>query len=75
MLSSPIDTYEGADVVYTFGAASFGTVLFFVIAVAAFLWFIARVIIHENHSYAAMAKHLPPEPGPAVEGEPEVASV
>lgn len=74
-MSSPIDTYEGAEVVYTFGAASFGTVLFVVVAIVAFLAFIARVVIHENHAYAAIIHHEPPEAGPAVEGEPEVASV
>lgn len=36
-MSSPIDTYEGADVVFTFGAGSFGTVLFFVLACVAFV--------------------------------------
>lgn len=74
-MSSPIDTYEGADVVFTFGAGSFGTVLFFVLACVGFIAFMVRVAIHENHAYAAIIAHEQPEPGPAVEGEPEVASV
>lgn len=75
MGASPIDKYEGADVVYTFGAGSFGTVLFFVLACLLFVAFMVRVAMHENSAYAAIAAHKPPEPGPAVEGEPEVASV
>lgn len=75
MGASPIDKYEGADVVYTFGAGSFGTVLFFVLACLLFVAFMARVAMHENHAYAAIEAHKAPEPGPAVEGEPEVASV
>jgi hypothetical protein len=75
MGASPIDQYEGADVVYTFGAGSFGTVLFFVLACVLFLAFLARVAIHEKHAFAAMVAHKAPEPGPVVEGEPEVAAV
>lgn len=74
-MSSPIDKYEGADVVYTFGANSFGTWLFFILAVLGFLFFIARVIGHENSAYAAMEAHQEPNPGPVVEGEPEVAGI
>lgn len=75
MGASPIDKYEGADVVYTFGAGSFGTVLFFVLACALFVAFMVRVVLHENHAYAAIIAHKPPEPGPVVEGEPEVAAI
>jgi hypothetical protein len=74
-MSSPIDQYEGADVVYTFGANSFGTWLLFILAVLAFLFFIARVAGHENSAYKAMENHEEPSPGPAVEGEPEVAAI
>lgn len=74
-MSSPIDKYEGADVVFTFGANSFGTWLFFVAAVLLFVFFIARVAGHENSAYKAMEAHKEPNPGPAVEGEPEVAAV
>lgn len=74
-MSSPIDKYEGADVVFTFGANSFGTWLFFIIAVLAFFFFIARVAGHEKSAYAAMEAHKTPNPGPAVEGEPEVAGI
>jgi hypothetical protein len=73
--ASPIDSFDGAEVVYTYGPGSFGTILFLVIALLIFVGFIARVILHENHAYAAMEAHMTPEAGPAVEGEPEVASV
>lgn len=75
MNASPIDSYDGADVVFTFGAGSFGTVLFFVLACLAFVFFMVRIALHEKHAYAAMAAHKKPEAGPAVEGEPEVAAV
>ena len=76
MGASPIDKYdETTDVVFTFGAGSFGTVLFFVLACALFVAFMVRVGLHEKHAYAAIAAHEAPEPGPVVEGEPEVASV
>ena len=75
MTASPIDSFEGAEVVYTYGPGSVGTVLFLVIACLAFLGFMARVIMHENRAYAAIEAHEVPEAGPAIEGEPEVASV
>ncbi len=72
---SPIDQYEGAEVVYTFGANSFGTWLFFILSVLGFVFFLARVAGHENSAYAAMAAHEEPNPGPVVEGEPEVDGI
>lgn len=68
---SHIDTYDGATWVYTFGPASFLTILFVILAIAACVGFIAMMIRHENHAYAAMVAHTPVEPGPAVEGEPQ----
>ena len=75
MNASPIENWEAPEVVFTFGAASFGTVLFFVLACLALVFFLARVALHEKHAYAAMAAHKEPEAGPAIEGEPEVAAV
>ncbi len=75
MNASPIDNWEDTEVIFTFGAASFGTVLFFVLACLVFAFFVVRVALHEKHAYAAMAAHQEPEAGPVVEGEPEVAAV
>lgn len=69
---SPIDTYDGASVVFTFGGDSFGTVIGVLIAVALLVLFFVRMIQHENHAYAQMIGHQPVEPGPAIEGEPTV---
>lgn len=69
---SPIDSYEGASVVFTFGGNSFGVWLFFVLAVLLFIGFFARMIQHENSAYKAIIEHTPVEKGPAAEGEPAV---
>jgi hypothetical protein len=52
MNTSPIDTYEGAAEVFTFGANSFGVCLFIVCAVIAFVAVIVRTMMHETRSYA-----------------------
>ena len=67
---SPIDSYDGAEVVFTFGAHSVGVWIVFVLAVLLFVGFLARVVQHENQAYAAMAAHEPVEAGPPVEAEP-----
>ncbi|SDH55969.1 hypothetical protein [Pseudonocardia oroxyli] len=67
---SPIETYDGASVVFTFGGFSVGVWVCFVLAVALFVGFLARVVQHENRAYAAMAAHEPVEAGPPVEAEP-----
>jgi hypothetical protein len=67
---SPIDSYDGASVVFTFGANSVGVWIFFILAIALFVGFILRMIQHENRAYAAIAAHQPVEAGPPVEAEP-----
>lgn len=67
---SPIDSYDDADVVFTFGGFSVGVWLVFLLAVALFVGFFVRMIQHENNAYRAIAEHQPVEPGPAAEGEP-----
>lgn len=67
---SPIDSYDDASVVFTFGGYSVGVWLVFVLAVLLFVGFFARMIQHENRAYKAMIEHTPIEPGPAAEGEP-----
>ena len=69
---SPIDSYEGAGVVFTFGGNSFGVWLFFVLAVLLFIGFFARMVQHENKAYKAIIEHTPIEKGPVAEGEPPV---
>jgi hypothetical protein len=69
---SPIDSYEGASVVFTFGGNSFGVWLFFILAVLLFVGFFMRMIQHENNAYKAIIAHAPIEKGPVAEGEPPV---
>jgi hypothetical protein len=69
---SPIDDWSEFGVVFTNGAGSFWTVFFVVVAAVAFVGFIVRVVLHENHAYRSMMNHEPIEPGPAAEGEPPV---
>lgn len=69
---SPIDSYDGASAVFTFGPDTLGTVLGVLIAVALLIGFFVRMIQHENDAYERMIAHQPVEPGPAVEGEPSV---
>ncbi|WP_181783330.1 hypothetical protein [Pseudonocardia pini] len=67
---SPIDTYDGASVVFTFGGYSVGVWIFYVLAVLLFVGFLVRVAQHENRAYAALTAHEPVEAGPPVEAEP-----
>lgn len=67
---SPIETYDGASVVFTFGGYSVGVWIFYVLAVLLFVGFLVRVVAHENHAYAAIVAHAPVEAGPPVEAEP-----
>lgn len=69
---SPIDSYEDAGVVFTFGGNSVGVWLVFILAVLLFIGFFARMIQHENHAYKAIIEHQPIEKGPVAEGEPPV---
>ncbi|MBS1695874.1 MAG: hypothetical protein JST91_27070 [Actinobacteria bacterium] len=69
---SPIDSYDDAGVVFTFGGNSVGAVLLFVLAVTLFIGFFVRMVQHENHAYKAIIDHTPIEKGPAAEGEPPV---
>jgi hypothetical protein len=50
--TSPIDTYEGAAEIFTFGADSFGTWLFIVLAALLLVGMIVRTMLHETRSYA-----------------------
>ncbi len=69
---NPFESYDDADVVFTFGGNSVGVWVVFIIAVALFVAFFVRMIKHENEAYASIIEHTPVEPGPAAEGEPPV---
>ena len=69
---SPIDSYDDATVVFTFGGHSVGVWIVFILAVLLFIGFFARMIQHENNAYRAIIRHEPIEKGPAAEGEPPV---
>lgn len=69
---SPIDSYDDAGVVFTFGGFSLGVWLVFILALIAFIGFFVRMVQHENRAYQAIIDHEPIEKGPAVEGEPPV---
>ena len=69
---SPIDSWDGATVVFTGADSTVLQVLFVIVAVAVTIGFFAKMMIHENHAYAQMIAHEPVESGPAVEGEPSV---
>jgi hypothetical protein len=67
---SPIDSYEDAGVVFTFGGYSVGAWICVLLAVMLFVGFFVRMVQHENKAYKAIIEHKPVEPGPAAEGEP-----
>lgn len=67
---SPIDSYDDASVVFTFGGYSVGVWVFFLLSLALFVGFFVRMIQHENRAYKAIIERKPVEPGPAAEGEP-----
>lgn len=69
---SPIDSYDDATVVFTFGGYSVGVWIVFIVAVLLFIGFFVRMIQHENRAYKAIIEHTPIEKGPAAEGEPPV---
>jgi len=67
---SPIDEWGTGGAVFTGGPDSVAAVLFVVLALAAFIGFLVKMIIHENHAYRQIAEHRPVERGPVAEGEP-----
>ncbi|MFT4126002.1 MAG: hypothetical protein QM662_07195 [Gordonia sp. (in: high G+C Gram-positive bacteria)] len=69
---SPIDSYDGASVVFTFGGFSVGVWIVFILSVALFIGFFVRMIQHENHAYKAIIENEPIDKGPVAEGEPTV---
>lgn len=70
---SPVDNWDGPlGAVFTGADSTWLLVLFSLVAFALFIVFMVRMVLHENHAYAAIVAHEPVEPGPVVEGEPPV---
>lgn len=51
---SPITSWDGAQAVFTFGPGSVGMWLFLFLALAIMVGVIARMIVHENHTFSAV---------------------
>jgi hypothetical protein len=54
MDTAPIDSYENAADIFTFGADSFGMWLFVILAMVLFAGMIVRMVQSEAHSFAEM---------------------
>lgn len=67
---SPIDSWDDVAAVFTGANSTVLQVLFVALAVAAFLGFLVKMIIHERHAFRQIAEHRPVEKGPVVDGEP-----
>ncbi len=63
MNTAPIDSYDGAAEIFTFGANSAGVWIFLVIGVALFVGLLVRVSRHESRSFATLGDE-PPAPTP-----------
>jgi hypothetical protein len=60
MNTAPIDSYDGAAEIFTFGANSAGVWIFLVISVALFLGLLVRASRHESRSFATLGEEPPP---------------
>lgn len=60
MNTAPIDDYEGAAEIFTFGAGSFGMWLFLALTAVAFVALIVRAIQHERRCYAELEAGVAP---------------
>ncbi len=54
MNTSPVDSYEGASDIFTYGAGSFGMWFFLVLSIVLFFGMIVWTIVHENHAFAGL---------------------
>ncbi|MBN1530881.1 MAG: hypothetical protein JW895_17600 [Thermoleophilaceae bacterium] len=54
MDTAPIDSYEDAADIFTFGAGSLGMWIFLILATLLFAGFIVRMIFHERRSFAEL---------------------
>lgn len=61
MNPSTFDTWEGAEVIFTFGADSAGMWLFLLASIAVGVGVIAKMIMHENETFRSLDPHLVPD--------------
>ncbi len=67
MDTAPIDSYDGAADIFTFGGGSFGMWLFLILAILLFAGLIVRMAVHETHSFARMTEDEADKTGAASE--------
>jgi hypothetical protein len=67
---SPISSWDDVAAVFTGANSTALQVLFVALAVAVFVGFLVKMVIHERHAFRQIAEHRPVEKGPVVEGEP-----
>lgn len=58
MTTSPITTWDGAAAVFTFATETFGVWLFLILSVAITIGVVARMIVHENHTFREVSPDL-----------------
>jgi uncharacterized membrane protein len=63
MDTAPIDSYDGAADIFTFGGGSFGMWLFLILAMLLFIGLIVRMAVHETHSFARIGEDETPATG------------
>jgi hypothetical protein len=54
MDTAPVDSYENAAEIFTFGADSVGMWIFLVLAVLLFAGLLVRMVTHERRSFAEL---------------------
>jgi uncharacterized membrane protein len=59
MDTAPIDSYDGAAEIFTFGGGSFGMWLFLILAALLFVGLIVRMAVHETHAFSRMSEDEP----------------
>jgi hypothetical protein len=76
MNTSPVDSYDGAAEIFTFGANSAGVWIFLIVSVVLFLALLVRASRHESRSFATLREEVPaPSSAPASRMEPMPAAV
>jgi hypothetical protein len=63
MDTAPIDSYDGAADIFTFGGGSFGMWLFLILAILLFIGLIVRMAVHETRSFARISDDEAPTTG------------
>jgi hypothetical protein len=68
MNTSPIDSYDGAAEMFTFGANSAGVWIFLGISALLFVGLLVRAARHEGRSFASLTESEPPAPDVPADG-------